>query len=84
MAHTNILTKSIFTSIDQAWQNVQFMSKRERQHFIKQIDKLNSRDSGFIHYAAKDYLKKLVDASEPYFNNTGKANAQKDYQIKGI
>lgn len=84
MAHTNILTKSIFTSIEQAWQNVQFMDKRERKHFIKEVEKLNSRDSGFIHYAAKEYLKKLVDASEPYFNNTDKAKAQKNYEIKGI
>lgn len=71
MAYTNILTKSIFTSIDQAWQNVQFMTPRERRHFIKQIDKLSSTNGGFIHYAAKEYLKKLVSASEPYFNKTG-------------
>jgi len=53
------------------WQNVQFMTARERKHFIKQIDKLSSSNGGFIHYAAKEYLKKLVDASDCYFQKPG-------------
>ena len=80
MAHTNILTKSIFTSIDQAWQNVQFMTLRERKHFIKEVAKLNSHSSGFIHYAAKEYLNKLITSSAPYFE--GKGKAQKDFETK--
>lgn len=69
MAHANILTKSIFTNIEQAWQNVQFMDERERKYFIKQVEKLNSQNSGFIHYAAKDFLNKLIESSKPYFKS---------------
>lgn len=69
MAYTNILTKSIFTSIDQAWQNVQHMTPRERKHFKRQVEKLSSTNGGFIHYAAKSYLEKLISSSECYFKN---------------
>ena len=66
----NILTKSIFSKFDQDWQFVQIMSERERKQFIKKVEKLNRNNCGFIHFAAKEYLRSLIEYSKPYFNES--------------
>ncbi len=83
MKYTNILTESIFMSIDQAWQNVQFMGIGERKLMIERVIALSSTKSSFIDYHAKYYLAHLIHASEPYFNVTGKQTRVKEFDALG-
>jgi hypothetical protein len=83
MKYTNILTESIFMSIDQAWQNVQFMDKRERKLFIKKIIASNRFTTGCIEYYAKYYLASLIDSSECYFNEVGYSTPVKEFMEIG-
>ena len=83
MKYTNILTESIFMSIDQAWQNVQHMDKRERKVFIKKVIDLSKSNSGFMYYHAKYYLASLIDSSECYFNEVGYSTPVKEFMELG-
>jgi hypothetical protein len=83
MKYTNILTESIFMGIGQSWQNVQHMGIGERKAMIKKVVALSSTKSSFIDYHAKYYLARLIHASEPYFNVTGKQTLVKEFMELG-
>jgi hypothetical protein len=74
-------TKAVEASLAQIWFNVQKMDKKERKKLIRKILKMNSRNTSFIDYAAKDFLIKVVEFSEPYFNKTGTTTPVKEFVL---
>jgi len=79
----NILTDSIFMNVNMNWQNVQNMSKKERQLFINKVVSLSQTNCGFIEYGAKFHLIHIIHNSECYFNYSGLSTPVKEFKKLG-
>lgn len=69
--------------LNQMWFNAQKMEIEERKEAIKNIIKTSRCSGGFVEYHAKYLLAKLIDNSQPYFNNLGYWTKVKEFEKLG-